>query len=109
MDAGTQTDTVLGLAYSGKLIPNIKAKDHGIFWVTLGHQRGQGHPKSENIGKLAKTCGELKISFSKFPYIWIFQWTWSFCRIRGLVLRCNVFTCIKIFAQSNVRKNKHMQ
>ena len=58
MDAGTQTDTVLGLAYSGKLIPNIKAKDHGIFWVTLGkgqgHQRGQGHPKMIFAGNWLK-------------------------------------------------------
>ena len=33
-----------------------------------GHQRGQGHSKNKKCGKFDETCGELKISFSKFPY-----------------------------------------
>ena len=33
-----------------------------------GHQRGQGHPKNKKCGKFDETCGELKISLSKFLY-----------------------------------------
>ena len=33
-----------------------------------GHQRGQGHSKNKKCGKFDETCGDLKISFSKFPY-----------------------------------------
>ena len=46
--------------------------------------------KNEHCGKLAETYGELKNSFSKFPY--------KFDIFIGLshfvVYRCNVFTCI---------------
>ena len=78
MDAGSQTDTVLWLSYSGNLRPNVKAYSHRIFeWPSVkgqGHERGQGH-ENENCGKLSETCGELKISFSKFPYTFdIFSW-----------------------------------
>ena len=78
LDAGSQTDTVLWLSYSGNLRPNVKAYSHRIFeWPSVkgqGHERGQGH-ENENCGKLSETCGELKISFSKFPYTFdIFSW-----------------------------------
>ena len=36
--------------------------------IGQGHQRGQGHSKNQKCGKFDETCGELKISFSKFPY-----------------------------------------
>ena len=72
MDAGTQTYTVSGLSYSGNLRLMSKLKATWFFgWPLVkgqGHQRGQGHPKNENCGKLPETSGEINISFSKFPY-----------------------------------------
>ena len=59
--------------------------------IGQGHQRGQGHSKNKKYGKFAETCGELKISFLKFPYkfdilvdLVIFGYGERWCSVRSV-------------------------
>ena len=67
-----------------------------------GHQRGQDHSKIKKCGKYNETCGELKISFSKFPYEFdIFGGLNHFWQQQSTGAVGPVCVCVRVCVSSN--------